>query len=149
MARPKGSKNKIKLSIVAWKEGESICIKIKEVKYMKIKKWLVGLFLLLFACPAFAGPFIVCDPYPSTAIQPTEFVLVIDGGSPVTSPAVNVVGGVGLRHDLMGIAAGAHNVTVKAVKVDPVWGRLESANIPFMFVRPVNPTAPVNISLTP
>ncbi len=42
--------------------------------------FLLTLITLLLA-PAFlfAGPVLMCDPYPATELQPTKFVVVFDG----------------------------------------------------------------------
>lgn len=112
-----------------------------------MKKLFTILVVLLFPSLVFAGPFLICDPYPTTSVQPTEFSLIVDGGSAIISPAVTVTGGVRLHYDLAGIPTGSHTVTVKAVRIDPVWGRLESATTPFSFVRPAAPAAPVGIGL--
>ena len=69
---------------------------------------------LLFAGPASAAPFLVCDPYPPSGPQPTEFVISIAGQpDPVIVPATATSDGVALKWDLAG-RVGPHTVTVKA-----------------------------------
>lgn len=111
------------------------------------------IFLLLIACfildPAFAwaSPFLICDPYPSTVTQPEGFSITMDGSAAVNSPAQSVTGGVRMHYDLAGISTGNHTVRIKAYKNDPVWGRLESPEAVFTFPKPGNPTSPTGISI--
>ena len=103
---------------------------------------LVMIFIPIFAS---ASPVLVCDPYPVGASQPDQFVLVIDAGSPITSPAETLVDGTKrLKYDLAGISTGTHNVTVKA-RID-LWG-LESTATPFAFAKPAAAVVPANIGL--
>jgi len=49
-----------------------------------------------------------------------------------------------------GVSVGAHNVTARAVKIDPTWGRLESVDaVRLAFSRPATPVAPSGLTLTP
>lgn len=105
------------------------------------------LFLLAGLLPVsvLASPFLVCDPYPATGQQPTEFVVTISGvANPVTSPAIDVTGGKALRLDLGPLnLSGAHTVTAKARNQ---WG--ESASSPnFTFTAGV-PGVPGGIGLS-
>ena len=95
------------------------------------------------------APFLVCDAYSTSVTQPTEFEVFMDGATvPIISPAVSVTGGVGLNYDVGGVTNGNHNVTVKAVRVDSIWGRLTSAaTSPFAFAKPSTPGVPSGLSL--
>lgn len=89
---------------------------------------------------AIAAPFLVCDPYPLTAVQPTEFVVTISGvTAPIITPAIDVAGGKAMKLDLGPLnLTGTRTVTAKAQNL---WG--ESANsAPFTFTAaaPVTPT---------
>jgi len=113
-------------------------------------KLLLILLTILFPSVVFAAPYLVCDPYPSTDVQPTDFELVIDGGSVIISPAVDVTGGKALKYDIGGVSAGSHTVSVKACKDYDVWGRACSSAVNFTFVKPVvsSPAIPANIKLS-
>ncbi len=117
---------------------------------MKERLILVTMLLLVVLClpgALLASPFVVSDPYPATGTQPTDFSIIIDGGAEIISPAEVVTGGVRLHYDIANVSAGVHNISIKALKVDPVWGRLESTTVPFAFTKPVAPNAVVNIKL--
>lgn len=95
--------------------------------------------LAALALPAFAAPFLVADLPDQTT---THCTLSLDGGAygvdvPVTGTPKEC------KHDLAAVGNGQHTATLKAIKVDPVWGRLESApSAPFAFARPAAPSAP-------
>jgi len=114
-----------------------------------MKSLLVLLVLILFAQPLYAGPFLVCDPYPNTGEQPTEFKITY-GTNTITSQAVrNTDGSVQLKWDLGPLANGTYNINVTAVKVDALWGNQESVAVPFSFTKPVlvSPGLPANLKL--
>jgi len=111
-------------------------------------KYLVAILMVLVPALAFGAPFVTSDPYPTTVTQPDGFVLTVDGGSQITSPAQAVTGGVRLHHDVSGVSTGSHTMRIKAYKNDAVWGRLESDEAVFTFVRPASPAAPANIGLS-
>jgi hypothetical protein len=76
---------------------------------------------------------LVCDPYPTTAHQPTSFLLTFDGGTPIETPAtVKADGSVWLYYDLTGLANGAHTVTCQS---KDVWG-VSASSVPLSFVKP-------------
>lgn len=110
---------------------------------------LVPLIWLVVVPPkAVATPFLVSGTYPTTVVQPDEFVIT-EGATPVVSPAQKLAdNSVRVYHDVQGYSAGTHNITVKARKHDPLWGVLESAAVPFAFTRPGQPTEPADIGLT-
>ena len=116
---------------------------------MKKIAFLIGTILFM-AGSVWASPFLVCDPYPTTTVQPTHFNLVIDGGTAFDVAAYkNTDNSVILYYNLSTITNGSHTITVKAVVIDPLWGRAESASVPFAFVKPVvtSPLNPANIRL--
>jgi hypothetical protein len=108
-----------------------------------MKQFLLILAMVLFPMVVFAAPFLVCDPYLPTEIQPTSFVLVIDGGNPISLvPVAGAPGTTGLilKYDVGGVAVGSHTVKVKACVNDPAWGEACSAEVPFTFTKPVAPS---------
>lgn len=80
--------------------------------------------------------------------KPTHYSLTMDGGASFDTPSQVVGSNVRLHYDVTSIAAGTHNMTVKAVIIDAVQGRLESASVPFSFVKLASPTAPSGIALS-
>jgi hypothetical protein len=116
---------------------------------MKKKIIIILLSIILPASVSYAGPFLVSDPYPTTGSQPTHFSIVEGANPEVLSPAETVSGQKRLHYDLAGITTGTHNYTVKAVIIDPVWGRLDSSSVPFAFQKPGPAPAPGNIALSP
>ena len=65
-------------------------------------------------------------------------------------PVVTISGQRLCAVDVSGIAEGAHTVDAKAIKNDPLWGRLESVpSSPLAFTRPAAPAAPVSTRLAP
>ncbi|HME43446.1 MAG TPA: hypothetical protein VKF36_10205 [Syntrophorhabdales bacterium] len=102
-----------------------------------VQNFLLNLIILLFA-PAslFAGPVLVCDPYPVTELQPTRFVVVLDGTSRDVLPEQYPDGSSRLNHDLGEIADGVHTVKVKAVNsVANPQSPLESAWVAISFMK--------------
>lgn len=100
---------------------------------------------LLIPAPVMASPFLVCDPYPATGQQPTEFVVTITGvTNPITSPAVDVTGGKALHLDLgpLNLSAGSHTATAKARNQ---WGE-SASSAPFAF-NAGTPVAPSGLGL--
>jgi hypothetical protein len=93
--------------------------------------FLLTLITLLLA-PAFlfAGPVLMCDPYPVTELQPTKFVVILDGTARDVLPDQYPDGSSRLRYDLGEIADGAHTVKVKAVNSVRA---LESAEVAISF----------------
>lgn len=94
----------------------------------------------LSALPAAAAPFLVCDPYPPNAAQPTEFVVTVSGvTNPIVTPAVDVTGGKALRLDLGPLnLTGQRTVTAQARNA---WGE-SASSAPFVFTAgaPLSPT---------
>ena len=87
-------------------------------------------------------PYVVCDPILTTGIQPTKYVLTIDGGASFeVDPQTLGDGSKRLRYDVTAVTTGTHNMTVAAKNL---WG--QSSTTPFSFTKSV-PTAPTNIGL--
>ena len=103
---------------------------------------LVILAIMLTASPAFASPYLVCDP--QTGV--THYKLT--GPAWVTSPVTAQVDG-SLRTDVATSTVGLNSLTVAACKNDAVWGEQCSTFVPFVFTRPSAPTIPANIKLQP
>ncbi len=97
--------------------------------------------LLVLVSTAGATPFLVCDPYPSTVVQPTYFLLVFDGGTPIQSPVEAVTGGVRLHYDVGALTKTNHTSTVAACNTGGC-----STVVPFSFTLAV-PASPVGIKL--
>lgn len=104
------------------------------------------LAFLLLAGLAQASPYLVCDPVPTTGVQPTSYLVTIDGAAAVEVAAFRLAdNSVRLSYDLSAVAVGNHTVTVKA---KTIWGE-SSASAPFVFARPSqNASAPVGISIS-
>ena len=107
---------------------------------------MILICILLFSLSAWASPFLVCDPYPSSGQLPTGFLITIDNGTPIaTGVQTNADGSVQLHYDVSGLAAGAHTVTVQATNV---WGS-SAASAPFSFVKPSAALAiPLNFNIS-
>ena len=95
---------------------------------------LSAIVLLLAPAWLLAGPTLMCDPYSVTELQPTKFVVVLDGTDYDVLPEQYPDGSSRLRYDLGEIADGAHTVKVKAVNaaVNPT-KPLESAWVAISF----------------
>jgi hypothetical protein len=83
-----------------------------------MKRLLMVLAMVLLPIMAFASPFVVCDPYLTTEVQPTSFTVTLDAGNPVSSSPVAVTGGLILKYDVGTVALGAHTIKVKACITD-------------------------------
>lgn len=101
--------------------------------------------LLLASGAVSAAPFLVCDPYPATGQQPTEFVVTVSGiTTPIVSPAVDVAGGKALRLDLGPLnLTGSRTATAKARNQ---WGE-SAASAPLAFTAGA-PLAPGGLGLS-
>ena len=118
------------------------------MKRISILVFLFGVICL--PLESTAGPFLSCDPYPTTAWQPTEFKITY-GAVTVISPAETMAdGSKRLSWDLGQLAPGVYNLNVSAVKTDPIWGNVESTPVPFSFTKPApgaTPPSPAGIKL--
>ena len=109
---------------------------------MKKVSALPFLFALASA-PIYAAPFVVSDPYPPDAAQPTEFVITVSGTqTPVIVPATATPQGVILKWDVAA-QEGSKTITVKARNM---WGE-SAASLPFSFTAE-KPVAPTGIGLS-
>ena len=107
------------------------------------RTFLIASVLILLPIFAWAGPFLVCDPYMTAVVQPTYFSVTMDGVAAVQStPEVLADNSVRLHYDLTGISNGSHNMTVAACDI---WGC--SSTVPFGFAKTV-PGAPANLKLS-
>lgn len=81
----------------------------------------------------FAGPFLTCDPYPTTGDQPDNFEVTITPLAPfLVTPTKKADGSVILLYDLSAMAeigAGAHNASAVAIKNG--WRSGASNSVPF------------------
>jgi hypothetical protein len=94
--------------------------------------FLVLVFLLM-SVTLFGQPFLVCDSYPSSAPQPTSFVLTFDNSAPIEVPVyVNTDNSVQIHYDLTALSSGAHTVVAQA---KDLWG-VSDASAPFAFTKP-------------
>ena len=107
----------------------------------KLGVLLVVLFVTL-ASFAYAGPYLVCAPYPASDPQPTEFVMFLDGREVVEPAYKNPDGTVQLFYDLEAISTGPHTLTVAARNE---WG--DSAAVPFPFTKSL-PGPPGGVSIS-
>lgn len=100
-------------------------------------KSFIVICLVFVSSVAFASPFIVCDPYPSSSPQPDSFTVVLNGTTYTSAPQAVSGQGVRLHFDIAGKwLSGANNATVKAVNM---FG--ESSTSPLAFSAGV-PAAP-------
>lgn len=117
-----------------------------------MKKFFAVLFLaLLVPGLSWASPFVVSDAYPVAAVQPDGFLVSMDGGALVESPADIVsAGSVRLKFDVGNLPEGNHTMAVKAYKDYPApYGRKESATANFTFTVPASPAVPGGLRLAP
>ncbi len=102
---------------------------------------LLTLLLFCLVSISYASPYLICDPYPTTVVQPTYFELTIDGGAAIQSVPQTTADGKRLYYDLASVTTGSHNMTIKACNE---WGC--SSSVPFSLTKAV-PVAPANIKL--
>ena len=92
------------------------------------KSLLAILVVLLFAGPALADPWLVCDTY-AAGEKPDGFKYTLDSGTEVSvaySERVFGTENTAVICDLAGVTTGNHNISVKAWNI---WG--DSASVPF------------------
>ena len=89
----------------------------------------LSLFLLI-PVVLLAGPVLVCDPYPASGIQPTKFVVNVNGRAVDVLPEKHPDGGMYLRYDLGSLADGIYTVRVKAVNAP---AKMESSEVTISF----------------
>ena len=103
---------------------------------------LIVLAIVFLATPAFAGPFLVCDPQTGVTFYK------LTGPAWVTGTVIAEADG-SIRMDVSAAIVGNNSLTVAACKDDPVWGELCSVAVPFEFIRPASPGNPLNLKLSP
>ena len=75
-----------------------------------MKRTIITLAIILLSSTAWAGPFLVCDPYPVDS-QPTHYQMKVDGVA-VQTPYGQMAGeGNSVVLDLQGYSSGPHAVT--------------------------------------
>lgn len=95
---------------------------------------------------SYASPWLACDAYPPTETQPQYFYVTVDSGPSVK--VTHTVDPLGWKLlDLAPVSVGQHQAKVQACISTPEWGEACSAEVPFDFVRPAPPKAPVTIKL--
>jgi len=107
---------------------------------------------MLIPSVCFSAPFLICDPYPSTVIQPTFFKVSLNGGNAVKSPVQSVTGGVRIHQDVGMAPVGLNTWNVQACITDDWGSEVCSANSPFSSRRLGPSDAPanaLNLSLSP
>lgn len=96
---------------------------------------------------AFAAPFVKSDPLDPRA---THCGWTVDATPKVDLPVLATPTGNICNYDLASISVGAHTIKATAVVLDPVWGRLESADsIPLSLSKPGIPLVPAGLGLKP
>ena len=110
-------------------------------------RYLLATILAFVVSPALAVTVVGDLPDQTT----THCAFQFDGGAwGADTPVVTISGQRLCAVDVSGISEGAHTVAAKAVKNDPLWGRLESVpSSPLAFTRPAAPAAPAGTRLVP
>ena len=112
-----------------------------------MKKLFLTLCILAMASMAWGAPFLVCDCQDNVDYS----IVVIDGGTPINSPAVTAdcTGGqkrLSLDMDPLGLSNGQHSLTGRAGNL--LWG--ESIDVPFDFNKAVPGSGTgIGLSATP
>ncbi len=108
--------------------------------------WLLSAaaMLLLAYSSLLAGPVLISDLYSTAELQPTKFVVAVDGISRDVLPERYQDGTSRLKYDLGDITEGPHTVKVKAVNsaVNPK-SPLQSAEVVYSFVKTGSRVVPV------
>jgi len=92
--------------------------------------------------------FVISDLYPITVQQPTHFNVAIDLGVAEDVAAQDVAGEKRLHYDVSALAGGQHQIDVKAVVIDAVQGRMESAVASLSFTKLVAPAPATGLALS-
>lgn len=118
--------------------------------FKTIVRLYIAVCFFLAVSMAYAAPFLICDPYPASQPQPTEFTVTFTspGSSTppvtVTSPPVAVAGGAALKLDLAPLnLKGVQTVTAKA---RGAWGE-SGASAPLSFATGIV-AVPMNLSIS-
>ena len=109
---------------------------------------LFWILAILFLIPgvALANPWLVCDPQSdasgySYSLDGSQWTDVVYETATMGGETVAKIS------DLQGVSVGSHSFQVKAFANDPIWGRLESTTVPFVFTRPSGGAPPGNLKL--
>lgn len=94
-------------------------------------------FVLLLCVTAQAQPYIVCDEYTTTMVQPEYFKVTLDGAQTQSAPETLANGSKRLHFDVGAVSVATHNFVVSACITDD-WTGAEvcSETVPFVFTRP-------------
>ncbi len=107
---------------------------------------LVLAMVFVFGGSALASPWLACDAYAPTDIQPQYFYVTLDAGTPVK--VTHTVDPLGWKlYDLVNVTTGNHQAKVKACISSTEWGEACSTEVPFDFVRPAPAKVPAGIRL--
>jgi hypothetical protein len=115
-----------------------------------MKKTLLFAALTLAASQAFAGPFLLSDPWPvtdatgATLVQP-DSCTAVEGAVNKPLTLITVSGAKQIKHDLAGTTNGTHKFTITCENT--AWG-ISSAPVSFQFAAGA-PTAPAGFRLVP
>lgn len=105
-----------------------------------MKKIMLAAVLLALPALVAAAPFLVCDPQAGV----THYQLT---GPAWVQPQVTAQTDGSIRMDVAQSDVGANSLTVKACKIDAVWGELCSSAVPFAFDRPSPAVTPDRLRL--
>ena len=115
-------------------------------------KRILAILFCLIAPFATAAPFLYADPI-DASFGVTECGVSMDAAAKVYIPITPVAPAtvpptVQCKHDLASLGNGAHSVKLTHRSTGSAWGDLESADsLPFSFVKPGNPAAPINLGV--
>jgi hypothetical protein len=101
------------------------------------------LILIFCASTSFAAPFLVCD-RDTSANPPTEYQITLPSGQTwmvANAPAITT-GLYGFKADIANAPVGTTSISVKACKVDPIWGTLCSVASTYPLARTAPPLSP-------
>ena len=96
------------------------------MKIMAILTFLVAAVSSKAEC----ATFVISDPYPATATQPTEFRVKVDAGGEVVSPVFQDASGKSFRHEITALPNGPHSLVVRACNAS----QCSATSPPFAFV---------------
>lgn len=102
--------------------------------------WLIPMVwaaVLMLTWDAWAQPYVVCDEYTTTMVQPEYFKVLLDGAQSNSQPETLANGSKRLHFDVGAVSVATHNFVVAACITD-AWTGAEvcSDTVPFAFTRP-------------
>lgn len=105
---------------------------------------LLAVLVFMLAAPCYAAPFLISDPWPASDPQPATCTAAVESGAPIPLTLIDAApGSKQLKHDVGGVAKGAHNWTISCANA---FGA--SASVPFAFAAGA-PGAPAGLRLVP